>query len=83
MAGNRLQKLTIPVSDRGDVRESDLAHGVYVDDIGKYAWFPKSQIKDFSSDAESVTFWCPEWLIEEKQVEAFVDTSHEPGLFDE
>lgn len=81
MAGNRLKLLTIPLAREEDaVRQSNAAYGVFIDGSG-FVWFPKSQIEDFWHDELSVSFWCPEWLIEAKEVEAFIDTSREPSLF--
>lgn len=65
------------------MRETDKAYGIYCND--QYIWFPKSQIEAFmkrDNDHEyHVEFWCPRWLIEEKGMEIFIDTSHEPSLF--
>ncbi len=79
---NDLKLLIIPVSDSDEdaVRESELAYGLKIE--GKTVWFPKSQIQDWTVSAEQVSFWCPCWLIENKEVEDFIDTSYEPGLFD-
>ncbi len=46
------------------------------------AWFPKSQIQDLKESEGSVSFWCPEWLIEAKDAQDFIDTSYEPNLFE-
>lgn len=84
MANNKdLKFLTIPVSDSDEdaFRESDLAYGVKIE--GKMVWFPKSQIQDWTMSAESVSFWCPVWMILDKSVEDFIDTSYEPSLFDQ
>jgi hypothetical protein len=74
MAGNKLRLLTIPIE--GDVRETDAAHGVTIN--GEMVWFPKSQIQDFEIHDKAAMFWCPDWLVEAKEVEHFVDTSYEP-----
>lgn len=93
-SGNRKYKITIPFdqvdqiapgSTRPFIRESDKAYGFKVNGIT--IWIPKSQIDDFHyrfNDHEShIEFYCPLWLITEKSLEYFIDTSHEPSLFDE
>ena len=77
MAGNKLRLITIPF-DESPI-ETDAAHGIKVN--GEMAWFPKSQIQDFEIHDGAAMFWCPDWLIEAKEVETFVDTSYEPSLF--
>ena len=76
-SGNKLKLLTIPLE--GTARETDAAHGIQIG--GEMVWFPKSQIQDFEEHDGAAMFWCPEWLIEAKEVEQFIDTSYEPSLF--
>jgi hypothetical protein len=76
-SGNKLRLLTIPLE--GNLRETDAAVGIEVG--GEMKWFPKSQIQDFEQHDGAAMFWCPEWLIEAKEVETFIDTSYEPSLF--
>lgn len=78
-----LRLLTIPWSDSDEnaYRESEAAHGIKIE--GKMVWFAKSQIEGWTMSAESVSFYCPMWLIKSNEVEDFIDTSAEPGLFDE
>lgn len=80
---NTLKFLTIPISDADEdaIRESDLAYGLKIE--GMMVWFPKSRIEGWTMGAESVSFWCPFWLIKDKGVEGFIDTSYEPSLFEE
>lgn len=82
--GNNLKLLTIAVSDTDEnaCRESEMAYGLKIEGRSGLVWFPKSQIEDWTMSAESVSFWCPVWLIKDKGVEDFIDTSHEPSLFD-
>lgn len=95
MAGNKLRLLTIPfekinmtepASRTPFVKETDAAYGFTVN--GEMVWIPKSQIKDFEyddvikADYPCMRFWCPDWLIEAKSLEIFVDTSYEPSLFE-
>jgi hypothetical protein len=82
-SGNTLRMLTIPLSDSGDtpLRETDAAYGIEMDG-GEIVWFPKSQIQEFKQGDGIVSFWCPDWLIEAKGVEDFIDTSFEPSLFE-
>lgn len=79
----KLKLITIPRSP-GDppVRETDKAFAVHLDQVNSMQWFPKSQIEDLEILPDKVSFWCPDWLIHEKLIEAFVDTSYEPSLFD-
>lgn len=85
--GNQLLKLAIAIGEQelfagGEpFRESDKAYGFKAND--QLIWLPKSQIRDFSFDGETLVCWCPRWLIEKNALEIFVDTSHEPGLFDQ
>lgn len=72
-----VMKLTIPL-DGKTVRQSDKAFGIEVN--GTLVWLPKSQIEDVQ-EGDPFSCWCPMWLIEEKGLEIFIDTSHEPGLF--
>lgn len=83
--GSNLKLLTIPISDSDETafQESGLAYGLKIEGHPKMVWFPKSQIQNWTMSAESVSFWCPEWLIEDKQVEDFIDTSYEPSLFEQ
>lgn len=81
---NKLFKLKIPVETFPGgkaVRESDAAYGFKVN--GEWVWLPKSQIKQYEFENNVIECWCPRWLVEKKGLEIFVDTSHEPGLFDE
>jgi hypothetical protein len=96
--GKKLQLLTIPLDvDRGTdaLRESNAAYGIFMLHVDNdefsafrgretrgFVWFPKSQIQEYVNRGDEVSFWCPEWLIVSKGCEAFIDTSHEPGLFD-
>ncbi len=85
--GSRKMKLVIPIGEpelfAGGVpyRASEKAYGFQAND--QVVWLPKSQIEEFSFDGGSIICWCPMWLISEKGLEIFIDTSHEPGLFDE
>ena len=80
--GNDIKLLTIPLSDSDEdaLIERELAYGIKIE--GKLVWFPKSQIEEWTMSAESVSFWCPVWLVKNKGVEDFIDTSYEPSLFD-
>jgi hypothetical protein len=84
--GNKLKMLVIPLEteSRGTeaMRETAAAYGIWNQDTAGYVWFPKSQVQEFVSSGDAVSFWCPEWLIEAKGVEAYIDTSYEPGLFE-
>lgn len=77
--GNKLQKLSIPLDGLG-LRHTDKAIQI----ISVEVWMPRSQIQEFEHDKESdrVSFWAPEWIINEKCIEHFIDTNHEPRLFD-
>jgi hypothetical protein len=75
--GKTLRLLTIPIEST--VRETDAAVGIAIN--AEMVWFPKSQIQDFEVHDGAAMFWCPDWLIEAKEVETFVDTSYEPSLF--
>jgi hypothetical protein len=81
-SGNKLRLLTIPIDDSADVpvRETPAAYGIAIE--GRVTWFPKSQIQEFKQSDSEISFWCPNWLVVEKTVEIFVDTSYEPSLFD-
>ena len=76
-SGNKLRLLTIPLEE--PPIETDAARGLRIN--GMMAWFPKSQIQDFEVHGDAAMFWCPDWLIEAKEVETFIDTSYEPSLF--
>lgn len=83
-----------PASRTPFMAQTEKAYGFRVN--GQMIWIPKSQIEDFEYRADFnannpnpdgradnfISFSCPEWLIEEKALEYFVDTSHEPTLFD-
>lgn len=62
--------------------ETAKAHGLDIDGFERTVWLPKSQIQDFKDNGESVSFWCMEWLVKEKRLQEFIDTSYEPSLFD-
>ncbi len=93
-SGNRIYRVKIPF-DRIDqiapaarepfLIETEKAYGFRVNGVNIFV--PKSQIEDFHyrfNDHEAhIEFECKEWLITEKSLEIFIDTSHEPGLFDE
>lgn len=77
--GNSKKLLTIPL-DGETVRESEKAYGLKIN--GVMIWLPKSQIQE-AAEADGVfKCWCPMWLITEKSLEIFIDTSYEPSLFD-
>ena len=82
--GNKLRFLTIPLSDSDNdaYREVEMAYGLKIEGHSKIVWFPKSQIEDWTMSAESVSFWCPQWLILDKGIGDFIDTSYEPSLFE-
>lgn len=85
--GNKnLRLISIPLAETSDTpfRETTAAYGIWIEGNREpMTWFPKSQIQDFKIEDEVASFWCPDWLIKEKEVEHFVDTSYEPSLFDE
>lgn len=83
--GNNLKFVTIALSDSDEdaFRESDMAYGLKIEGKPKMVWLPKSQIQSWTMSAESVSFWCPIWLILDKGIEDFIDTSYEPSLFDD
>lgn len=82
--GNNVKLLTIPMNDSDEdaFRESEMAYGLKMEGHSKMVWFPKSQVEGWTISAESVSFWCPVWMIKDKGVEDFIDTSYEPSLFD-
>lgn len=75
---NQTKLLTIPL-DGAEPKETEKAHGIVVN--GQTIWIPKSQIQEFKQENGAVSFWCPMWLITEKSLEFFIDTSFEPSLF--
>lgn len=75
--GNKLHQIALPAAK---VSETDKAYGV--DHENGKIWLPKSQIKDFQRSKTGIKFWCPEWLVIEKGLEMYIDTSHEPTLFE-
>lgn len=92
--GNIKHKLRIPFDKADQISpasrtpfmiESDKAYGFKVN--GQAIWMPKSQVDEFyyrfNDHEQHIEFWAPRWLIEAKALEYFIDTSGEPGLFDE
>lgn len=78
-SGNKLKLLTIPL-DGQTITETDKAYGFTVDAMK--VWLPKSQIEDWTETDGQISFYLPEWLIVDKELEPFIDTSHEPSLFE-
>ncbi len=78
--GNAQKLLTIPL-DGEDVRVTEKAFGIKIN--GQMIWLAKSQIKDAEVRDGKFSCWCPMWLITEKSLEIFIDTSFEPSLFEE
>ncbi len=86
--GNKLIFLSIPSSDMqpsGDGQpflESEKAYGFSFPNA-PVVWIPKSQVKDFTKnfDNHSIEFWLPNWLVENKSLEAYKSTAYEPSLF--
>lgn len=77
--GNSQKLLTIPL-DGEDVRETEKAFGLKIN--GQMIWLPKSRLKDVEIKDGKFSCWCELWIITEKSLEMFIDTSFEPGLFD-
>lgn len=77
--GNAQKLVSIPLDGKA-TRETEKAFCVVVND--QNVWLPKSQISDFKVENDIASFWCPMWLITEKSLEVFIDTSFEPSLFD-
>lgn len=76
--GSKLVLLRIPTEDFE--AESEKAYCFKVN--SQKIWLPKSQIQEWGQNDLQTTFWLPRWLVEEKSLEYFIDTSHEPSLFD-
>lgn len=76
--GNKLIHIRIPLANAGN--GSELAYLFTID--GRDVWVPKSQVKDYAVDGDFCSFWLPQWLVEAKELDYFVDTSHEPSLFE-
>lgn len=47
----------------------------------KVVWIPKSQIQEWHNKGDEISFWAATWLVAEKELEDFVDSSYEPTLF--
>lgn len=77
--GSTEKLLTIPL-DGEKVRETEKALGLKIN--GEMVWLPKSQITEPKESDGEFSCWCAAWLIKEKKLEIFIDTSYEPGLFD-
>jgi hypothetical protein len=79
--GNKPVYMKIPA----EAVKRETAHAYGLDLNGEanapLVWIPKSQISDWTVEGENVFFWLPRWLVEEKSLEYFVDTSYEPSLF--
>lgn len=83
----KLNKLKIEIS--GDCRETQNAYGFTMkihEDFTKptnpMTWIPKSRSSDFCESEGFVTFWMEDWLVIEKALEDFIDTSYLPSLFE-
>lgn len=90
----RLMKIKLPFDDldnwnpKGDLNgETPDAYGFKINGVKN--WMPKSQMKNLDNQERSITiesdcfrFFLPYWLMVEKGFEVFLDTSDEPGLFD-
>lgn len=48
----------------------------------KFVWLPKSQMRDFQLISDNYDFWMPMWIIEQNKLEAFIDSSWMPSLFE-
>lgn len=70
-------KITIPKNSYR--KETDLAYCFEIE--GQSVWIPKSQIRDYEENSDEISFWCPKWLIVNKDLQEFVDTSYMPSLF--
>lgn len=79
-AGNKRERLMIPAENLE--KETEKAYGFRFNE--QMVWLPKSQITEFerTPNADKVSFWLPMWLITEKALEIFIDTSYAPSLFD-
>lgn len=78
MTNGKPKLLTIPDGGQ-NLAETDMAYGIRIDN--KTVWLPKSQIQEWEVLNGNVSFWIPEWLIADKGLDIFVDTSYEPSLF--
>lgn len=68
-------------------KETDLAYcfKFETEDEGKFRFvnLPKSRILTFEMETDNCEIWIEDWLVETNQLQKFIDTSDEPGLFDE
>ncbi len=62
------------------VKETDKAYCFKLDD-GRFIPLPKSKIRDFQQINDYYDFWIDGWLIEQNNIEEFIDTSYAPSLF--
>lgn len=79
MMSNKLKFLTISLQDEFPVESTAKAYRITAPD--RSVWLPKSQIQEWKIENGKVSFWIPEWLVKEKGLEIFIDTSYEPSLF--
>lgn len=77
--GNSKKLLTIPL-DGETIKTTEKAYGLKIN--GQMIWLPKSQTADVEEKDGTFSVWLPMWLITEKSLEIFIDTSYEPSLFD-
>jgi len=61
-------------------RSSEKAECWKIDD--KIVWIPRSQIKERKQENKKVIMVLPFWLVREKGLEDYIDTSDAPTLFD-
>lgn len=79
---NKIPKVKIKMPRAYLERESEKAYGFRIEEREELVWIPLSQIEDWEDGFDSYTFWVPVWLMKEKELDYFQDTSHEPSLFD-
>ena len=77
---NKLLFLTIAVADEKEVRETEKAWGIPTDE--EMIWLPKSRTQELQDNGEFVQLWCESWLVIEKGLDAYIDSSYEPTLFE-
>jgi hypothetical protein len=73
--------LTIPVSETMETEKARRLDIDMPDNSLKFVRLPKSQTQEFVKRGDEVSLWLADWLVTEKELTQFVDTSFEPTLF--
>ena len=77
MKGNTPVLVVLPIETFVAVR----ANSYEFDVDGMRIWLAFSLCKDFQKDEETVSLWCPFWLVDKNHINEYINTDYEPKIF--